>query len=487
MQFLGPTLSCSGSGSFGGALSASGGFQTTQANALRIVNGNYGSFWRMDGANLYLLITASGDQYGGWNTLRPYQVNVSTGYTIIGNGLQVIGGATFDAFSASGTSVVNTNAAAAPTPNNGSVLQLSGVDGSTTRVTVDAYGGTGNLTFRACAGTNAAKSAVGLGFLLGTTTFFGYGATGYSSSSRAAYSGYASETWTDTAQGSYLALFTTKTGTTTQAVALRVENDGNLNQGNGTTSWAQAGRNLLINGSFRINQRGYASGATLSAGVYGHDRWKMNAPSGNYTFSQAPQSNVNSTAAAIDTQVTIPSGSILVQYVEANAIDGTPLTLSWSGTALAGVKWYDGTSDHVFADPVSSPYTFTPPVGVTLQVYFYNGTLSKAQLERGQVATPFEREPYQATLDKCQRYYEVISYDIWSGSITSGSTYYKTLPMKVNKRAIPTLTVQSSSANGFGSITVFSLGADAVTVQATANATGASSFFAGSYAISSEL
>jgi len=37
---------------------------------------------------------------------------------------------------------------------------------------------------------------------------------------------------------------------------------------------ASRGRNLIINGNFRTNQRGYVSGASLAAGAYGFDRWK---------------------------------------------------------------------------------------------------------------------------------------------------------------------------------------------------------------------
>ena len=49
------------------------------ANAFRMVNGNYGAFWRNDGSNTYLLVTASGDQYGSWTTARPITVANSTG------------------------------------------------------------------------------------------------------------------------------------------------------------------------------------------------------------------------------------------------------------------------------------------------------------------------------------------------------------------------------------------------------------------------
>ncbi|HDP6873306.1 TPA: prophage tail fiber N-terminal domain-containing protein [Escherichia coli] len=52
-------------------------------NALRMIAGDYGVIWRNDGANTYLLMTDKGDQYGGWNGLRPFVVNNATGEVTI--------------------------------------------------------------------------------------------------------------------------------------------------------------------------------------------------------------------------------------------------------------------------------------------------------------------------------------------------------------------------------------------------------------------
>ncbi|EEZ3982640.1 short-chain fatty acid transporter [Escherichia coli] len=52
-------------------------------NALRMIAGDYGVIWRNDGANTYLLMTDKGDQYGGWNGLRPFTVNNATGEVTI--------------------------------------------------------------------------------------------------------------------------------------------------------------------------------------------------------------------------------------------------------------------------------------------------------------------------------------------------------------------------------------------------------------------
>ncbi|TMQ94444.1 short-chain fatty acid transporter [Escherichia coli] len=52
-------------------------------NALRMIAGDYGVIWRNDGADTYLLMTDKGDQYGGWNGLRPFAVNNATGEVTI--------------------------------------------------------------------------------------------------------------------------------------------------------------------------------------------------------------------------------------------------------------------------------------------------------------------------------------------------------------------------------------------------------------------
>lgn len=68
--------------------------QSTSANSWRIAYGNYGAFWRNDGANLYLMLTASGDAYGSYNNLRAFAVSLSTGKVTMSNGAIINGGLT---------------------------------------------------------------------------------------------------------------------------------------------------------------------------------------------------------------------------------------------------------------------------------------------------------------------------------------------------------------------------------------------------------
>ncbi len=62
-----------------GNIRASGELQSTAPYALRQVYGNYGFMHYQDGANYYMLITNSGDQYGPYNSLRPFYIDLSNG------------------------------------------------------------------------------------------------------------------------------------------------------------------------------------------------------------------------------------------------------------------------------------------------------------------------------------------------------------------------------------------------------------------------
>ncbi len=62
-----------------GILKVNAEIQSASANGFRIVYGDYGTFWRNDGNNLYLMITDKGDAYGAYNSLRPLWVSLATG------------------------------------------------------------------------------------------------------------------------------------------------------------------------------------------------------------------------------------------------------------------------------------------------------------------------------------------------------------------------------------------------------------------------
>ncbi|WP_250146275.1 tail fiber protein [Escherichia coli] len=79
-------------GNLKGGLTATGEIISKSANGLRIAYGNYGFFIRNDGSSTYFMLTASGDNLGTWNSLRPLIINNANGAVSIGNGLNVTGG-----------------------------------------------------------------------------------------------------------------------------------------------------------------------------------------------------------------------------------------------------------------------------------------------------------------------------------------------------------------------------------------------------------
>jgi len=74
----------------GTKLEVNGEISSTSSNAFRMVYGNYGTILRNDGSNTYMLLTASGSQYGTWNSLRPFILNDASGQIGLGNNTLVV-------------------------------------------------------------------------------------------------------------------------------------------------------------------------------------------------------------------------------------------------------------------------------------------------------------------------------------------------------------------------------------------------------------
>ena len=118
---------------------------------------------------------------------------------------------------------------------------------------------------------------------------------------------------------------------------------------------AQSGfRNILINGSLGINQRGVAI-AAAAVGSYGPDRWKRTA------------------------------GGMTQIIEDRGYLPGHKYTLSGNGVTT-----------QVLTAPASGNWTL-PNVPITANYI---------QLEQGEVATTFEQRPLQLELAMCHRYYQ---------------------------------------------------------------------------------
>jgi hypothetical protein len=218
----------------------------------------------------------------------------------------------------------------------------------------------------------------------------------------------------------------------------------NLTSG-GTVAMASSfKRNILINGNFLVNQRGYVSGTATASGTYMHDRWKSATTNSNYTFTQETP----------DTTITIAAGTI-AQIVEDKNVAGGVYTLSWTGTTTARIAINGGTTSGAYA---ASPITTSSATaGQTITVEFSTGTLGRVQLEPGAIATPYERQIYSEQLAQCQRYYEQLSTAggfnaIGGAGVFTSTTNFRPFVTYQTKRATPTFT--SSAASTFVAVCV---------------------------------
>jgi len=200
-----------------------------------------------------------------------------------------------------------------------------------------------------------------------------------------------------------------------------------------------AGRNLIINGSGRINQRGYVSAtATAAANQFTLDRWFVIVSGQNLTFTGTDAGRT----------MTAPAGGVS-QVIEGANIAGGTYVINWTGTATCTV---DGTSR-------GKGDTFTLTANTNAVVRFTGGTFTDVQIELGTVATAFERMKSGQELLSCQRYYASgfgvsgALYPPISAAGTNTRRIYVSFPVLM--RATPTLTVNVSnitspsiSANG---------------------------------------
>ena len=232
------------------------------------------------------------------------------------------------------------------------------------------------------------------------------------------------------------------------------------------TDLGQYGRNLIINGDFRINQRGYVSG-TPTAGTFQFtlDRWFLTSAATAVTFTGNASGRI----------LTVPSGGF-AQIIEGANIKGGNYVLNWEGTAVATVNGASRTKGEVF----------TLPANTNVSVAFVSGTLSSVQLERGSVVTPFEWRSVGQELALCQRYF-IAGITRFGGPVVSGTGYETRNFFPVTMRASPTVTLISTTNISFPTTaSVESPFPDGFSERRTANAT-TNGFFLSTYFATAEL
>jgi hypothetical protein len=216
----------------------------------------------------------------------------------------------------SAVQTINLNAAALPAAVGGTSFRIGGANATTNRLTMDAFGAVSSLLFQRADGTAASPTAVQSQEALGSILAFGYGATGYSSGSRANMQFFADQNWTDTAQGAGVTFNTTLNGGTTALERFRIANDGGITvhdvSGAAPTGGSKGPGTINVTGGFYINNVAVGAGSTTGFGVDGgtNPQTISNPAAGAATIANnAEQVNIASLNAA--TTLTLPAISAI--------------------------------------------------------------------------------------------------------------------------------------------------------------------------------
>lgn len=186
-------------------------------------------------------------------------------------------------------------------------------------------------------------------------------------------------------------------------------------------------RNLIVNGSFEINQRNRDINS-VAIGEYGPDRWKRTTNG-------------------------------MTQVIESgNFIPGAVYTLS-------GI----GLTTQQLTSPSSGHWTL-PEI--------WSGA-REIQLELGPVSTPYERIPLSMQFTRCLRYYQLLQAEV-GGAVTSGVSLYGQVFFTTPMRAAPTLVFKDVAIVGNFDTTVPAIAnvrnAWSVSFHKTATATGGGAY-----------
>lgn len=283
-------------------------FGFTAINGTNGTDGNTGEAIAM--ATGHAITYYYGNNTKSWTLKAKIGVNGDYTFTTAGTGAvsvpKIVAGSGLLTSTASAT--ITGNAAALQAPTAGTLLHVGNADGTSPRVLVDGYGAAGPplVTFRAARNTAASPSALQAGDNIVTFGGLGYGATAYGGD-RVKFLAVASENWTDTAQGTQIALQVTPVGSTTIATAVTIGNDKKITGAGGVVS------------THATQGVGYATGAggTVTQATSRTTGVTLNTVSGAITMFTAAASATpatftvtNSAVAATDTiSLNVSSGA----------------------------------------------------------------------------------------------------------------------------------------------------------------------------------
>ena len=250
---------------------------------------------------------------------------------------------------------------------------------------------------------------------------------------------------------------------------------------------APAFRNVIINGGMNVWQR---STSSTTLGYATADRWWVNNGGGTTTiareativpskfqyamkWTQATTANVVGIQAIesincahlVGQTVTITgyfaasaSTSFTIDLLSSTSIDVAPASFSTSITPTSGGSGTVSSTTYVRVSGVYVVPSNVKSLAVRINATsLTNGTsfyFTGVQLEAGPVATPFEFEPFETTLRKCQRYYQIYDTvsDSWTTTMIRDSSFgagalYGGFFFQQTMRTTPTTTFGNPSSS----------------------------------------
>lgn len=166
-------------------------------------------------------------------------------------------------------------------------------------------------------------------------------------------------------------------------------------------------KNLLLNPRFRVNQRGYVSGAAATAGQYTLDRWKVPVAGQSLTFA----------ASGAGMRATFPAGGC-DQVILGENVRGGIYTLSWVGTAVAKVNG---------VTIANGGQTATLPAGSNITINLSGGWAEDVMFQLGSVATSPDDQGYAAELFDCMYYGYALTSSVSGNPVCSVAFIYSTV------------------------------------------------------------
>ncbi|PTT43450.1 hypothetical protein DBR33_10375, partial [Stenotrophomonas sp. HMWF022] len=273
-----------------------------------------------------------------------------------------------------------------------------------------------------------------------------------------------------------------------------------------------AGRNRLINGDFRVWQRG-SNFAAATGARYTADRWLVNAQGSTISASRDDIAAGGGAGGrllagsrymlklAVESAAGADNMALVQQRIEdVRTFAGKRVTISFKARATVdnfkvGLEFQQsfGANGSTAADSIGGAITLdtmwrwhqltvdVPGIAgrtlgssdyLQLSLWLDAGAtfagrafgagqksgvvyLAEVQIEEGDTATDFDRRPEALELLLCQRYYEVVDVNRLVGiTYTANGDTRACVPFKVRKRVSPVVTSSSSHLNlvGFGRV-----------------------------------